>query len=123
MYCKWNPVTLTCDFQQKHPFHLVEPSPLPFATAMSLAILVYQLSFYLHGCHGPIECLYLPIVMFLEILSIWFEEILSEADEGHHNERVVQGLKYGMLLFIVSEVMFFFSFFFSYFYYSLSPSI
>jgi heme/copper-type cytochrome/quinol oxidase subunit 3 len=36
---------------------------------------------------------------------------------------VVRGLKYGMLLFIVSEIMFFFSFFWAFFHYSLSPSV
>jgi heme/copper-type cytochrome/quinol oxidase subunit 3 len=54
----------------------------------------------------------------------WFHDILIEACyQGHHTRRVTRGLQYGVLLFIVSEVMFFFSFFFAYFYYSLAPSI
>jgi len=42
---------------------------------------------------------------------------------GYHTSVVVKGLKIGMALFIVSEVMFFFSFFWAFFHASLSPSI
>jgi heme/copper-type cytochrome/quinol oxidase subunit 3 len=31
--------------------------------------------------------------------------------EGHHTKAVQTGIRYGMILFIVSEVMFFFAFF------------
>jgi cytochrome c oxidase subunit 3 len=54
----------------------------------------------------------------------WFQDIITESSyQGHHTRRVVAGLKYGMLLFIASEIMFFFSFFWAYFHFSLSPSI
>jgi cytochrome c oxidase subunit 3 len=42
---------------------------------------------------------------------------------GYHTQRVVRGLRLGMVLFIVSEIMFFFSFFWAFFHSSLSPSI
>jgi hypothetical protein len=46
----------------------------------------------------------------------WFQDIITESVyQGHHTRKVVQGLKYGMLLFIVPEVMFFFSFFWAFF--------
>lgn len=70
----------------------------------------------------------LPLIFgpgsLLYFMYRWFQDIITEsAYQGHHTRRVVQGLKYGMLLFIISEIMFFFSFFLAYFYYSLSPSI
>lgn len=43
--------------------------------------------------------------------------------EGAHTQRVQIGLKLGMVLFIVSEIMFFFAFFWAYFHSSLAPGI
>jgi len=52
------------------------------------------------------------ICFLLFILSRWFSDIIKEAYiEGHHTRKVRSGLYFGMVLFIVSEVMFFFSFF------------
>ena len=70
------------------------------------------------------QFLHFGISSLLYFMYRWFQDIITESVyQGHHTRRVVQGLKYGMLLFIVSEVMFFFSFFWAFFHYSLSPSI
>jgi heme/copper-type cytochrome/quinol oxidase subunit 3 len=54
----------------------------------------------------------------------WFQDIITEAVyQGHHTRKVIQNLKYGMTLFIISEAMLFFSFFLAYFYYCTNPSI
>jgi cytochrome c oxidase subunit 3 len=49
--------------------------------------------------------------------------VVSEAAQGFHTLVVRQGLRFGMVLFIVSEVMFFFAFFWAFFHVSLAPSI
>jgi len=41
---------------------------------------------------------------------------------GDHTFTVQRGLRYGMVLFIISEVMFFFTFFWAFFHASLSPT-
>jgi len=54
----------------------------------------------------------------------WFYDIIIEGTfEGKHTLKVQDGLRLGMILFIVSEVMFFVSFFWAYFHSSLAPSI
>ena len=45
-----------------------------------------------------------------------------EAITGNHTEKVQHGLRTGMILFIVSEIMFFFAFFLAFFHSSLIPS-
>ena len=46
------------------------------------------------------------------IMGIWWKDVIREATfQGHHTTPVQTGMRYGMLLFIVSEVMFFFAFF------------
>jgi cytochrome c oxidase subunit 3 len=64
------------------------------------------------------------IVLLLWLVYRWFQDIVVESTyEGHHTLKVQQGLRYGMLLFIVSEVMFFFSFFWAFFHSSLTPAV
>ena len=51
-------------------------------------------------------------------------DVITEGTvEGNHTRAVQQNINLGMLLFIASEIMFFFAFFFAFFHYSLSPSI
>lgn len=53
----------------------------------------------------------------------WFFNIVKESTfQGHHTFKVTQGLRYGMVLFILSEVMFFFSFFWAFFHSALAPT-
>jgi len=63
-------------------------------------------------------------LFFIVIMGAWFWDVIVEGTyEGHHTKVVQKGLRYGMLLFIVSEVMFFFAFFWAFFHSSLSPNI
>ena len=56
------------------------------------------------------------------IASLWWRDVIREASfEDQHSTPVIQGLKLGILLFIVSEIMFFFAFLGGFFHSSLSP--
>jgi heme/copper-type cytochrome/quinol oxidase subunit 3 len=55
-------------------------------------------------------------------MSIWWRDVIREATfEEQHKIEVRRGLRFGMILFIISEVMFFFAFFWAFFHSSLSP--
>lgn len=76
-------------------------------------------SFKLGGLTLLFGLIYLTV-----IASLWWRDVIREATfEGSHTAKVQTGLKLGMILFIVSEVMFFFAFFWAYFHSSLAPSI
>jgi len=62
------------------------------------------------------------LALFLTLMN-WFVAIVKESAEGYHTKKVQAGLRMGMLLFIVSEIMFFAAFFWSFFHFSLAPSI
>lgn len=63
-------------------------------------------------------------ILFLISMGLWWRDVIREATfEGHHTKAVKTGLRYGMLLFILSEVMFFVSIFWAFFHSSLSPVI
>lgn len=113
--------------KQQHPFHILDASPFPFLTGLFAFIWLVPQVFYMHGL--PIG--FLPrsdlmhagfVGLFLTIMS-WFLAILKESSQGYHTKKVQLGLRGGMLLFILSEVMFFFAFFWSFFHYTLIPSV
>jgi len=101
---------------EQHPFHLVDVSPWPLMTSISLFSLVLSFVMYFHffenGSFYFLESLF--ILCFY--LCRWFSDIVLEATyEGHHTFKVQRGIRLGMCLFIASEVMFFFSFFWAFF--------
>lgn len=117
--------------RQRHLFHLVQPSQLPFLMAMTSFLFVSSVVFYWHNLNVML-CPYdwhhewifhLSCYCFLIFIVAWFLIIIYESALGHHNKIVRNGLRFGIVLFIVSEIMFFFSLFWAFFHYSLSPSI
>ena len=62
--------------------------------------------------------------MILYTMYVWWRDVIRESTfQGHHTRTVQYGLRYGMILFIVSEIMFFFAFFWAFFHSSLAPTI
>ena len=105
----------------KHPWHLVEPSPWPIVGAISALALTTGTVLFMHG-YGwvlmAIGMFGIPATMFF-----WFRDVIQEATfEGHHSAPVQIGMRYGMVLFIASEVMFFAAWFWAFFNASLFPT-
>lgn len=109
---------------RKHLFHLVDPSPWPFVASMSALVATFGGVMYMHGYDGGEVVLPCGIVMILYSMVVWWRDVIREGTfEGFHTSAVQQGLRYGMILFIVSEIMFFVAFFWAFFHSSLSPTI
>nr|YP_010713936.1 cytochrome c oxidase subunit III [Eleutherocaulis alte]AKM99604.1 cytochrome c oxidase subunit III [Eleutherocaulis alte]WDD39309.1 cytochrome c oxidase subunit 3 [Eleutherocaulis alte] len=103
------------------PFHLVEKSPWPILASFSvLAIPVGTISMIREK---NMSILIIGITVTTIIAYLWWRDIIRESTmQGFHNSLVTTGLKYGMFLFIVSEVFFFLSFFWAFFHSSLAPT-
>lgn len=109
-----------------HPYHLVTPSALPFT--LSLAFLcVFQnfLGFmWFEGWHY-ITIYFFHAVFFANFFAViltWILEVFKEEQSGAHTVEIQKGFQYGILLFILSELMLFFSFFWAYFHFTLNSS-
>src|SRR5260370_31606128 len=109
------------DSAPKHPYHRVDPSPWPIVSAIAAGLLAAGGVLFMHG-HGAV----LMIVGFIAVpatMAGWWGDVIREATfEGYHNAVVQLGLRYGMALFIASEVMFFSAFFWAFFSASLYPA-
>lgn len=106
---------------KKHPYHLVNPSPWPLAGALSTLVLAVGgvLSMHSHGSW----VLFAGLGLLVFTLIGWWRDVFREGDlHQEHTPEVQRGLKIGMGLFIISEIMFFAAFFWAYFHSSLSPT-
>jgi cytochrome c oxidase subunit 3 len=109
---------------QKHPFHLVDPSPWPIFASLAAFSTTVGAVMYMHGYVGGDSLASVGFCMVLYAMYVWWRDVIREATfEGHHTTTVQLGLRYGMILFIVSEIMFFFAFFWAFFHSSLAPTI
>jgi cytochrome c oxidase subunit 3 len=108
---------------QKHSFHLVDPSPWPLIASASALMLTFGSVMFMHGYWGGSFLYKLGFLMILFIMFCWWRDVIREGTvEGQHTSSVQNGLKLGMLLFIASEIMFFFAFFWAFFHCSFNPS-
>ncbi len=106
---------------QKHPYHLVAPSHWPVLGAFSAGIMFVGALLYMHDVTPWL----IPVGLFLLLLvmALWWRDVVQEATfQGLHTPIVQIGLRYGMALFIASEVMFFAAFFWAFFNASLFPT-
>lgn len=117
-------ILLTSKNVQRHAFHLVDTSAMPILTATATLTFMLSLTMYFHGYASSVTTMLFGLCSVLLCMYLWWSDVVSESTfEGHHTNIVQLGLRYGMILFIVSEIMFFFAFFWAFFASSLTPTI
>lgn len=116
--------TLIFKHYQRHPFHLVDPSPWPFLASLAAFLTTLGGVLYMHAYTNSQFILIVGLLLLISIMFIWWRDVIRESTyEGHHTGIVQQGLRYGIILFIISEIFFFFAFFWAFFHSSLAPTI
>nr|DAZ91334.1 TPA_asm: COX3 [Echinogammarus veneris] len=107
---------------QNHPYHLVEKSPWPITASISAMLLTTGLVKWFHLFSPSLLLTGITAVVFTS--AQWWRDVSREgALQGLHTLKVSYGLRMGMILFIVSEILFFFSFFWAFFHSSLTPTM
>ena len=110
--------------KRSHLFHIINPSPWPFFVSISLFNVLTGVILWVNRYIIGGNIIIISFIILALFVQFWFTDIVREGSfEGKHSIFVQKGLKLGMILFIVSEVMFFFGFFWAYFHLSLSPAI
>ena len=117
----------------KHDFHLVNPSPWPFTASLSLFLVAIGFVTFFRGLvPGPadgqaptlIQIVFAkgdPWILVAGFTGLvltmfgWWGDVIKEGRQGDHKPVVDIGLRYGMILFIASEVMFFVAWFWAFF--------
>jgi len=111
-----------------HPYHIVRPSIWPLLSSFSGLLLALGAIFYMHdaeiaGFKPGIKLLVAGLLAVVLCMFFWWKDVIFETmKEKVHNEITEIGMRYGMLLFIASEVMFFVAFFWAFFYGAMFPT-
>ncbi|NVJ93648.1 MAG: cytochrome c oxidase subunit 3 [Methylocystaceae bacterium] len=106
---------------KKHPYHLVDPSPWPLLGSVAAVVMAIGAITYMKG--GTPIYMFAGLALILYTMYVWWRDIIKEAQtEKAHTTQVQFGLKFGVFLFIVSEVMFFVAWFWAFFNASLGHS-
>jgi cytochrome c oxidase subunit 3 len=109
---------------QDHPFHLVSPSPWPLYTSISLFSLTVNGALSMHLFNNSYITFYIALFLVISSMSLWFRDIVAEGTFlGNHTLAVQKGLNLGVILFIVSEGLFFLAIFWAFFHSALTPTI
>nr|YP_010890077.1 cytochrome c oxidase subunit III [Rosacea flaccida]WJJ70101.1 cytochrome c oxidase subunit 3 [Rosacea flaccida] len=105
-----------------HPYHLVDQSPWPYFMAVSVLLMAIGATIYMH--YHYFIFIFIGFSFVTIVFSFWVRDIIRESTfQGNHTQKIQKGLKLGFSLFLISEIMFFFSFFWAYFHMALSPAV
>ena len=112
-----------------HDYHLVNPSPWPLVSSIAVVVMMVGAVVWMKGLvpadSGPLAAALLSdgkqalffagLAGVLVSMAGWWTDVIKESRQGDHTPVVSIGLRYGMILFIASEVMFFAAFFWMFF--------
>jgi cytochrome c oxidase subunit III len=100
-----------------HDYHLVDPSPWPIVGSVSAFIMAVGAISWMHHLYGAAPIVFgVGTIGVLYTMASWWADVIREAQYKGDHTRVVQiSHRYGMILFIASEVMFFVAWFWAFF--------
>ncbi|MCO4318469.1 cytochrome c oxidase subunit 3 [Phyllobacterium sp. 21LDTY02-6] len=119
--------------QKNHDYHIIDPSPWPFLASVGAFILAIGGIGFMRYHSGGEFVLFnanltnpwiflVGLVIVLYTMFGWWSDTIKEGKQGHHTRVVSLHLRYGMIMFIASEVMFFAAWFWAFFDASLYPA-
>ncbi|MAX01043.1 MAG: cytochrome c oxidase subunit 3 [Sphingomonas sp.] len=107
---------------KNHDYHILPPSAWPLIGAIAALVLTSGGVMWMHSAPGGTFVLLAGFVGVLFTMFSWWADVIREAHAGDHTPVVQLHLRYGMILFIASEVMFFVGWFWAYFDFALFPA-
>ena len=103
----------------KHDYHIIPPSPWPLVGSVACVVMAIGLVGALKGLFGiPKDSwvmFYAGLAGIFFTAFAWWRDVIKESKQGDHTPVVQLGLRYGMIMFIASEVMFFVAWFWVFF--------
>ena len=108
---------------KNHDYHILPPSVWPFVGAVSAFVMLFGAVLWMSPNSG-MQQPWVFIIGFVGVLFVmyaWWSDVVRESKVGDHTPVVQIGLRYGVILFITSEVMFFLAWFWSFFKHALYP--
>ncbi|NKX43684.1 cytochrome c oxidase subunit 3 [Roseicyclus persicicus] len=104
---------------KNHDYHIINPSIWPLMAAGAAFIMLFGAVNWMHG--GAPWMFAMGFVAVLYVMFGWWADVVAESNAGDHTPVVRIGLRYGFIMFIMSEVMFFAAWFWAFFKHALYP--
>ena len=113
---------------RNHDYHILPPSIWPLIGAFSALAMAAGGIGWMHGGHvgrpnGMGWLFFMGLAGVIFTMISWWSSVIKEAHQGDHTPVVQLHFRYGMILFIASEVMFFVGWFWAYFDFALFPAV
>jgi cytochrome c oxidase subunit 3 len=105
--------------EKNHDYHVLPPSVWPFMAAVGVFVMLFGAVLWMND-RGPWLFL-IGLAGVLYTMFSWWSDVVAESHAGDHTPVVRLGLRYGFILFIISEVMFFSAWFWSFFKHAMYP--
>lgn len=106
-----------------HGYHQVDPSPWPAQTALCIQWLTVSAVMFFHQYSGAGTILSFALICLAYTASLWWRDVTREGVLNYHTSKVRNGLHLGMVLFIVSEAVFFVGLLWRFMHRALMPTI
>ncbi len=104
---------------KNHDYHILNPSIWPLIGAVSGFVMLLGAVLWMHGITPYF--FWAGLLGVLYTMFAWWSDVVAESRAGDHTPVVRIGLRYGFILFVMSEVMFFFAWFWSFFKHRMYP--
>ena len=96
-----------------HDYHILNPSIWPLIGSVGGFVMLFGAVLWMHDITPYL--FWIGLVAVLYTMFGWWSEVVAESRVGDHTPVVRIGLRYGFIMFIMSEVMFFFAWFWAFF--------
>ncbi len=106
--------------EKNHDYHILPPSVWPLLTSVSVFVMLFGAVVWMDTKDSP----YMFLMGFAGVLYCmyaWWSDVIVESHQGDHTPVVSIGLRYGFIMFIMSEIMFFAAWFWSFFKHAMYP--
>ncbi|MGR3616048.1 MAG: cytochrome c oxidase subunit 3 [Paracoccaceae bacterium] len=104
---------------KNHDYHILAPSILPLLGALGGFTMLFGAVLWMHDITAML--FWGGLIVVLYVMFDWWRNVIIESNVGDHTKVVQIGLRYGFILFVMSEVMFFFAWFWSFFKHAMYP--
>ncbi len=105
--------------EKNHDYHILNPSIWPFIGSIAAFVMLFGAVVFFHSDNPWMFIAGFVSVLF--VMYVWWSDTVKENQVGDHTPVVLIGLRYGFILFIMSEVMFFLAWFWSFFKHAMYP--
>ena len=107
---------------KNHDYHILPPDIVPLMSSLSAGLLATGGIMWMHKAPFGAGVFGVGLALVLASMFLWWSKVIREAHAGDHTPIVQLHMRYGMILFIASEVMFFVGWFWAYFDFALFPA-